>query len=551
MRRLTAYFISTVFLAGCSLQNFSILGSSTSGFQASKAAIPTQSGVPDFGQQPSVPADPALAGKIVPLTLLYTSDIHSRLDPFPDNYYYRTFAGKGGYSRLATLSRKLRQETPNTLLFDSGDYLEGSPYYNFFKGEADIAVMERMKYDAITIGNHDFSGGVAALRQLYRSFTAPIVTSNITFQPDLGQRYSILKAGSLRIGVFALHAKADGLIKPSSFQAAQYYDPIKVARRAVEKLSAEADFIVCISHVGVVPPWEDDELNKPEEITDERIAEQVPGIDVVLSGHTHALVKNPISIKSGNHRTLIVSPGFGGGYLGRLDLKVKDGQVQTYNNDLIPVDSTIAKAADVEAVLAPYRTKLDAVVKRTIGTATAEFKRYAGKDYESALNNLVADSTLTAARTVDPSVDFGMSSSGTPRCPIPSGTVRVEDAYYSLPFENQIVIVEGQGKAIVEMLTTQRRDTDNKRHAVSNVTYLFDPLARTISDIRIGGKPFEPNRVYKVAVNDYMAEGGSGFSMIPGLKKRNTDIFQRDALIEHIQKARNITPEMGRIRVKG
>ncbi|MGE5707015.1 MAG: bifunctional metallophosphatase/5'-nucleotidase [Bacteroidota bacterium] len=548
MRRLTALACSTVFLAGCSFQGLSLFGASSRTYQASKVAIPTQSGVPQFGQQPLIPADPALAGKTVPLTLLYTSDIHSRIDPFPDNYYYRTYAGKGGYARIATLSRKIRHEIPASLLLDSGDALEGSPYYNFFKGEADLKVMEQLDYDAITLGNHDFSGGVAALRQLYRPF--PLVTSNITFQPDLGQRYVVRKVGSLRVGIFAVHAKADGLIKPSSFQSAQYYDPIQVARRAVEKLSSEADFIVCISHVGVVPPWEDDDAVSTGEITDERIAAQVPGIDVVLSGHTHALVKTPVSIKSGTHRALIVSPGFGGGFLGRLDLQVKDGEVQTYNNDLLPVDSSVAKASDVESVIASYRSKMDAVVKQTIGNATAEFKRYAGKDYESALNNLVADSTLTAARTVDPSVDFGMSSSGTPRCPIPAGTIRVEDAYYSLPFENQIVIVEAKGKAVVDMLTTQRRNTDNKRHAVSNVSYLLDPAAHTISDIKIGGKPFDPNRVYKVAVNDYMAEGGSGFSMLSGLKRRDTGVYQRDALIDHIRKARTISPEMGRIRIK-
>lgn len=518
-----------------------------------KNGIPTSPGVPNLGQQPKLPQDPSVVGKAVPLTLLYTADVHSRIDPFPAAFYHKTYAGKGGLARIATMARELKKQNPNSLLLDSGDYLQGTPYFNFFKGDVELKAYQQAGFDAITIGNHEFDNGVPALRKALENFSGPIITTNVTFSPDMGQRYAVLKAGNLRVGVFGLMTEVSGLVTPPNFQTAKYYDPVKVAQAAVEKLSKEADIIVCMSHVGIVPPWseEDPAAHSSSKITDEVIAQKVPGIDVILSGHTHAMVSNPIVIRSGNHRTLIVAPGYGGGFLGKLDLVVKDGQVQQYNNALVPLASNVAGAADVENIIAPYRAKMNQTVKQKIGTAQGDFRRYAGADYESSLNNLMADATLAAARKIDPEVEFGISSSGTPRNYIVSGPITIEDAYYALPFDNKVVIVEAKGDKVVQMLTTQRRWTDNKRHSIANASYTLHPSARKISDIVINGKPFDPKKTYKVAVNDYIADGGSGFNMVPGLKRKNTDVLQRDALIDYIKQIGTLFPQTGRIKIAG
>lgn len=513
--------------------------------------IPTSAGVPKFGQQPLLPQDPSVKGRAVPLTLLYTSDVHSRMDPFPEAFYHKTYAGKGGIARIAAKARELKQQTPNALLLDSGDYLQGTPYFNFFKGEVELKAFQQAGFDAVTIGNHEFDNGVPMLRKALGNYAGPIITTNVTFSPDMGQRYAVLKAGNVRVGLFSLLTEVSGLVTPPNFQTAKYYDPIKVAQAAVEKLSKEADVIVCMSHVGIVPPWseEDPAAHSSSKITDEVIAQQVPGIDVILSGHTHAMVSNPIVIRSGSHRTLIVSPGYGGGYLGKLDLVVKDGVVQQYDNNLVPLNSSVAPASDVESLVAPYRAQMNQTIKQQIGTAQGDFKRYSGADFESSLNNLMADATLAAARKLDPNVEFGISSSGTPRNYIVSGPITIEDAYYALPFDNKVVIVEAKGDKVVQMLTTQRRWTDNKRHSIANASYTLHPSARKISEIVINGKPFDPSKTYKVAVNDYIADGGSGFSMVPGLKRINTDILQRDALIAYIKQVGILYPQSGRIKV--
>lgn len=512
-------------------------------------AIPVSPGTPKLGQQPLIPADPSIAGRPMPLTLLYTADIHSRVDPFPRAFYHTSYAGKGGFARIASLAREIKRTTPHTLLLDSGDYLQGTPYFNFFKGQVEAKALTQVGFDAVTIGNHEFDEGVPALRQALSLFKGPVITSNVTFSPELGQRYAVIKAGNLRVGLFGLLTDVRGLVTPPNFQTARYYDPVAVARQTVAKLRQEADVVVCMSHVGIVPPWSETDEGDPEpgHITDERIAELVPGIDVILSGHTHAMVKRPLV--KGNHRTLIVAPGYGGGFLGRLDLQIKDGKVVQYENDLLPLTDRISPAPDVEALIAPYRAKMGQVLDRRIGTAVGTFSRYSGQDRESSLNNLIADATLSAARKLDPTVAFGLSSSGTPRNFITEGPIRVEDVYYALPFDNKLVIVEGKGQVILDMLSTQRRQSDNRRHAVANVTYSLNPATGAISDVLIGGQPFDPNRTYKVAVNDYMADGGSGFSMIPSLKRTRTNLLQRDALIAHIEATKTLIPQVGRIRL--
>lgn len=554
LRQGLGWLLAGALLAGCGLPfSAPVIGNSHEDhdFHAHGKGIPTTPGAPNLGQQPLIPQDPELGLKTIPLTLLYTADVHSRVDPFPDQFYHRTYAGKGGFSRIAAAAAEFKRRNPNTLLLDSGDYLQGSPYFNFFKGDVELRAMQEAGYDAITIGNHEFDNGIPALRRALKSYKGPVITTNVTFSPEIGQRYAVLKVGALRVGLFGLLTEVSGLVTPPNFNTAQYYDPIQTARAAVAKLKKEADVIVCMSHVGIVPPWSEEDEPKGGKVTDERIAEAVPGIDVILSGHTHAMVGKPRVIRSGKHKTLIVAPGYGGGFLGRLNLELKKGVITSVDNSLVPLTASVGKDQRVERIIAPYRQEMDQTIKRNIGRAQGDFRRYGTDDYESSLNNLIADATMEAARKINKNVDFGMSSSGTPRNYIMSGNIQIEDVYYALPFDNEVVIVEAKGKTVVDMLTTQRRWTDHKRHAISNVTYTLDPAKRQISDIKIGGQPFDPNKTYTIAINDYMADGGSGFSMIPGLKRQNTKILQRDALIEYIQKVGTLFPQTGRIKIRG
>lgn len=556
---LIAGLLAAGVLAGCGGSSQGYLPSGNRSLKYRANGIPVTPGFPDLGQAPLVPADPSLAGQPVPFSVLYTSDIHSRIEPFADDYYYATYAGKGGFARLATKTAELRAQQPQSVLVDSGDYLQGTPYFNFFKGEAEMRMMSMLGFSALTIGNHEFDNGVDDLRRAMGYYNNRPVTSNVTFNPEFASRYTVVKAGKLRVGIFGLLTEVDGLIAPPNFQSATYYDPLATARAVVERLRREADVVVCISHVGTVPPWADEHerdhadehasdaaSSEGDHVTDETIAAKVPGIDVLVSGHTHVMIKRPKVFENNGERCLIVSPGFGGGFLGKLDLTLRDGKVEAYQNNLIALDRTVRPDPAIEAAIAPYKSRVDSVVKEVIGTANGDFKRYATGAVESALNNLIADASLAAARTLDPEVDFAVSSSGTPRNHILHGQIRIEDAFYALPFDNKLVTMTVDGKTAREVLSIQRRPNERKRHAIAGATYMVQANG-TIASIKIGGKAFDENRTYKIVVTDYMAEGGAGFAMLPGKTRRDLQVLQRDALIAHIRAKRQLMPEVGRI----
>ena len=573
VKRLVATALVGFFGAGCSswsggpLQNAGI-----DQFGARISGIPTRPGVPNLGQEPLLPKDPATVGKRVPLTLIYTTDIHSRVEPFPTDHYQRTYAGKGGLGRMATAIKRIRESDPNTALLDSGDYLQGTPYYNFFKGEVELKLLNLMRFDAVTLGNHEFDDGVAGLRRVLPHYKGRIVSTNVTFQPEIASRYAVFKAGSLRVGVFGLMPQVDGLITPPNFLTGAYYNPITVARAAVARLRKEADIVICMSHVGTEPPYgnesaESVDLNGPAEeiekchdhldldsdnteeapqFTDEQIAAAAPGIDVILSGHTHLLVKNPKVIRSGGRQTHIVSSGFGGGYLGKATLEVLDGKIVEAKNDLLKLDANVPSDPAIDAALAPYKAKLDGTLQVDIAEAKGDFKRYNSAEPESSLNNLVADATLASARKANPKVAFSVVSSGTPRSNIMSGRISLEDIYYALPFDNRIDIVQVSGKVVAEMLRVKRRPNELKRHAISNATYTLAG-ADKIKNIMIGNAPLDLKATYLAAVNDYMAEGGSGFEMLIGVPRTPTGVIQRDALVEYLKAKGSVVPETGRI----
>lgn len=565
-RRLLTYAVTGAFVLtplGCSTLTPFMGQGVFGGARASNAdrEIPLTPGVPSMGQAPLIAKDPAVAGKTT-FNLVYTNDIHSRVDPFPSNFYYSLYAGKGGFGRLSTAIAAEKRANPATLAVDSGDYLQGTPYFNFYKGETELRLMDAAGFDAVTIGNHEFDNGVVALRKVLPYYKGDLITTNMTFAGDLGVRYAVKKVGAVRVGMFALITEVNGLVSAPNFVGAKYYDPVLVARAAVEKLKKESDVVVLLSHMGTKAPWETPENELAEDhmpdmheedevVTDEVLAAQVPGIDVIISGHTHVMIKQPKIIRSGAHKTYIISSGMGGGFLGKATISLTGGKVSFLKNEMLPMTATVPAAPAIEAVVKPYRDRMESVIKQPAGTAAGPFKRYGNKDMESSLNNLITDATLAAARKVRPDVDFAVISSGTPRNNLQAGKLLVEDCFYALPFDNKIVIMEITGQQALEVLTIQRRPTDNKRHAISNATYVLTKNNGPIEDVMIGGKPLDLNARYVVAVNDYMADGSSGFTMLPGSKRLDTGILQRDALIDYIKAKGTVAPEVGRIKLKG
>lgn len=221
------------------------------------------------------------------LLILHTNDTHSCVLPLNPNLADTMLAGRGGFLRRAAMIDQMRKEDKDLLLLDSGDFSQGSPYYTMFKGDVETELMNIMGYDAATIGNHEFDFGLENMARIFRKANFPIVCANYDFTgtvvEGLVKPYVIIKRKGVRIGIFGLSPKLDGLVMASTCAGVRYSDPIKTANAMADKLKNEekCDVVICLSHLG----WDEAGLNDMEMMAKTR------NIDLVLGGHSHSYFK--------------------------------------------------------------------------------------------------------------------------------------------------------------------------------------------------------------------------------------------------------------------
>lgn len=254
------------------------------------------------------------------LTILHTNDTHSRLEPFPMDGGRNQ--GLGGIAARSELISKIRQEEEHVLLLDAGDIFQGTPYFNIYKGEPEIKAMSAMKYDATTIGNHDFDAGMENLAtQLTNHANFPMLVANYDFTGTpmeyKTQPYKTFKKGKLKVGVFGVSIEGRGLIPDSLFGATKYLDPVQKANEVADQLKRDekCDMIICLSHLG-------NQYKESNKVSDEVLAKETENIDLIIGGHTHTFLDNPIVYKNKKgDDTIINQVGFAGIILGRLDFE--------------------------------------------------------------------------------------------------------------------------------------------------------------------------------------------------------------------------------------
>jgi 5'-nucleotidase len=216
------------------------------------------------------------------LTILHTNDTHSCVMPLSVHLADTLQAGRGGFLRRIAMLKEERRKNPGLLLFDSGDFCQGSPYYTLFKGDVESGLMNMMHYDAGTIGNHEFDFGLENMARVFKRLNFPIVCANYRFHEcgldKIVKPYVILKRNGLKIGVFGLSPRLDGLVDHKNYRSTEYLDPVKTAQEMADLLKTKhCDLVVCISHLG----WEEKGMGDQEVISHTR------GIDLVLGGHSH------------------------------------------------------------------------------------------------------------------------------------------------------------------------------------------------------------------------------------------------------------------------
>ncbi len=486
------------------------------------------------------------------LVVLHTNDIHAHLQPFLDSRGARV---GGAAARAAVIDRE-RRGAAGTILLDAGDVFQGTPYYNFFRGTPDYRSMSLMRYDIGALGNHELDDGPAAWLRAEREAAFPILTANVFVAaesswasglspvpaalrqgarwvgdarvPDssalryLAVPYVVREVGVLKVAVFALTTKdIVRIVSRARNGGVAVADPVAVAAKLVPELRAKADIVIALTHVGV------DE--------DRALASRVPGIDLIVGGHSHTFLEKPVLVPNsrnanGYHGTAIVQSGRWGERLGRVVLDLGPEGIRRVRGALLAVRPDDGEDVRVRAMLQPYRDSIATSMDRPVFDSRAAVTMAGLEDGETPLGDFVADVLREAA-----DADLAIMNSGGIRAPLPAGLVTVGDLYSALPFDNKVVVVTMKGWQVRQMLDfIARRLGKGGFGQVSGVQFVI--RSGRADYIRVGDRPLDGQGVYRVATVDFLYEGGDGYTMFEKAGPADrTDIFTRDAAIAFLR----------------
>ncbi len=362
-----------------------------------------------------------LLGEEKLLTLLHTNDLHSHLLGFSPNIDYTPLrtgddSTLGGWARIAAVlkSEKSRRTNP-TLVLDAGDFLMGSLFHMIAREEGlELRLMKEMGYDLVTLGNHEFDlmphGLARILTSAYQKGGMPeIVFSNIIFNQEsneddtleelfnrgLVKPYIIKEIQGIRIGFYGILGKDAAEVSPFA-RPVKFRDPIETSREMVKILreKEKVDLVICLSHGGL--------REKKSLSEDDRLAKEVPGIDLIVGGHSHTKLEKPLMV----NQTMIVQAGGHGEYVGVLDLAYEKGKVKLKEYKLVPIDDTIRGDEKIQKRIESYIALINEKVLRA---ENLKFHQVLAKtdfdlrfvDDESNLGNLIADSLRWAVNRID------------------------------------------------------------------------------------------------------------------------------------------------------
>ena len=255
------------------------------------------------------------------ITILHTNDMHSRIEPFSSGI----FKGIGGMAQRSSIINEIRKKEKNVLLFDAGDIFQGTPYFNFYGGELEFKLMSQMKYDAATLGNHDFDNGLDGLKKQLKHASFPFVCANYDFSKTILKNsfkpYKIFLKDGVKIGVFGIGVELNGLVPKELYKETKYLDPVIEANKISDKLKNKigCDLIVCLSHLGL--------MYNSNKVSDLVIAQKSKNIDLIIGGHTHSFLEKPILETNLDGKKVIINQvGWGGINIGKIDFIFKQNK---------------------------------------------------------------------------------------------------------------------------------------------------------------------------------------------------------------------------------
>jgi len=482
------------------------------------------------------------------VTLLYTNDFHSAIDPIPA-YWLAGTPRLGGAAQLATLINQIRARDRSVFLFDTGDMFTGMLSF-LTRGEVLMEMMAAMQYDAMAIGNHEFDYGSANFeRQMYR-VPFPVLGANIFYKGTkhrFSRPYTILERNGIRLGVIGIIGQdARSVALPSGITELEFEDPIPVVAAAVKELRPQVDLIVVLAHQGKTGPMQTDAEAHPDLQRDFdediRLCGAVPGIDVFIGGHAHRGIETPyVHPVTG---TLIVQTYGYGTRLGYLQLRLKDGKVVSHRGELLKVWSDqLPPDPVVDAKMKRYQQQVAPLIGEVLATARHRLSR----DYraESLLGSFVADILLRRGQA-----DVAFHNAGGLRADLPEGPITKGNVLDALPFVNSLAVVEMTGAQIREVLE-QGFTLERGMIQVSGLRAVYDrkrPAGRRLLELEIGGRPVDDAKTYRVATNSFLAEGGDLYQTFLRAKPIQRGGLLSEVVMEYLRKQKEIEPpRLGRL----
>ncbi|MDE6528624.1 MAG: bifunctional metallophosphatase/5'-nucleotidase, partial [Muribaculaceae bacterium] len=430
------------------------------------------------------------------LILLQTNDTHSQLAPTDKNL--------GGIQRRKVIVDSVRAEHPNVLLMDAGDAVQGTLFFTIYGGEVETRMMNELGYDFAILGNHDFDNGVQALAKNLKHSDVDWITTNYDLEGSALEPYfkpfAIKEFGDKKVGIIGLNLNPKGMISEGNYDGVGYLDAIKAANSTAWHLkhNEKVDLVVAMTHVGydAVSP------------SDKDIAAASEDIDVILGGHSHTVIKPGSGmewVKNAVGDSVLVTQNGKSGLLMtevEIDLDSIGRKLPVYRQ--IAVDSRLDSRIDhsLDSILAPYRAGVEEMMGRKIGRSAVELN-----SDEAPLLNFISDFILKRGRDIaGGKVDLAITNKGSLRRGLPKGDITQGEVITMQPFDNRVVVLDIKGSDLADALDVMAlRDGDG---VSAGVDVAFDPATGKCTSIMIDGKPVDPDKTYRLATIDYLANGG-------------------------------------------
>ncbi|MFN3938775.1 MAG: bifunctional metallophosphatase/5'-nucleotidase [Gemmobacter sp.] len=469
------------------------------------------------------------------LHVLHINDFHSRIEPITrfdstcsagDDAEGKCF---GGVARLATkineLRDRLRAEGQNVIVLDAGDQYQGSLFYSTYKGAAEIEFMNRIGFDAMVLGNHEFDDGPEAVSELLNMAEFPVIAGNL----DLSQsnllrgrvpRSVVLDVGGRQVGIVsALTTTTTEIASPGP--SVIFQDEIESLRAQVAELQAQGiSKIIALTHVGFSHDLE--------------IAAAVEGIDLVIGGHSHTYLSASDPARAGAYPTWVsredgtavpvVQAYAYGKYLGHVELSFDaEGNLLHAQGDTLLIDASVEPDPEIAARVAELAGPIDELKARVVAEAAGDIDgdRASCRQRECTMGNLVAEAMLDRVR--DQGIQIAIQNGGGLRASIQAGPVTMGDVLTVLPFQNTLSTFRAKGATILAALengVSQLDEGAGRFAQVAGLKYTFDPSApvgQRVSEVMVrdgdAWVPLDPEAIYGVVSNDYVRKGGDGFRM--------------------------------------